>query len=200
MDRRNFVKRISTLPLMAGVVPIVAQAVKAERAIPLEELIPDAAVVNPEFDDLAKTIAPLDGMRVVCEVEATIFSYEGDPLPEIGAPIVIECHDIRSIGRIVQVDFDIRPGARLCHQIKAVAQQVEQLPLVISATEPIRTDRSPRLAMNSVCTIGGVEQAMGDARISTSVHHSYFHTAEDFELQGPGGPFGGGPPGRLALE
>ena len=192
MDRRKFVKRFSALPLMAGVVPIVAQAVKAERAVSLERLIPDAAVVNPEFDDFAARLQPLDGMKVCCEIVVDLVSNVGDPLPEIGAPLVVKCRDIRAIGRVVDVQWNMKGGERMIHRVEAVAQEIEQLPLVIEA-------REPRLFHDAEIWIDGVEARMTNCEIRSYVEHEYFVTSEDLGPRDLDRHFVRGAPGRLAL-
>ena len=189
MNRRKFVRNFSALPLMAGVVPSVAKAVAADRATPLEELIPDAAVLNPEFDDLVARLEPLDGMKVCCEIRVDLVSDVGDPLPRVGAPLVVLCHDVRAIGRIVDVQWDMRPGQRVTHRVEAVAQEIEQLPLVVEA-------RTPRSFRDSEIWIDGVAARMVNCEIHSYVEHEYFLTSEDVDRVRP---YPNGPPGRIAL-
>ena len=198
MDRRKFVKSFSALPLMAGVVPIVAKAVEAERAVPLLDLIPDAAVLNPEFDDLVARLEPLDGMRVCCEITVDLVSNVGDPLPEIGAPLVVKCRDIRAIGRVVDVQWDMRGGERVTHRVEAAAQTVEQLPLVATARE-----LQPRLFRDSEIWIDGCEALMVNCQIRSYVEHEYFVTSADMDgdraFDRHDRHFVRGAPGRIAL-
>ena len=105
MERRLFLQRVATLPLVA---PLVPALLKVQNLDALPDVVPEQAVASPAFDALVHDLWPLEGFPIECWLELAIQDRGIHVLP--GDAVVVDSPYMRVCGRCMAMDYDMGAG------------------------------------------------------------------------------------------
>ncbi len=105
MERRLFLQRVATLPLVAPLVPALLQ-VRNLDALP--DIVPEQVVASPDFDALVHDLWPLEGFPVECWLELAIQDRGVHVRP--GDPVIVDSPYMRVAGRCIAMEYDMGAG------------------------------------------------------------------------------------------